>query len=88
MITEKDKEAIVKISDKYHVKRVILFGTSVTSDKSRDIDIGVEGAPKEDYYDYCGDLFFALSKPVDIVDLSNKSKFTEFIKKRGIVVYG
>jgi len=88
MITEEDKKAIIEISDKYHVKKVILFGSSLTSDESRDIDLGVEGIPEKDFFKYYGDLIFGLSKPVDLIDLSLKSKFTELVKKRGMALYG
>ncbi len=88
MITEADKKTIIKISNKYHVKRVLLFGSSLTAEESRDIDIGVEGAPEKDFFKYYGDLIFALSKPIDVIDLSLKSKFTDLVKKRGVALYG
>ena len=88
MISESDKKAIIEISNKYHVKRVLLFGSSLTANVSRDIDIGVEGAPKKDFFKYYGDLIFALSKPIDVIDLSLKSKFTDLVKKRGVALYG
>ena len=77
MITDIDKKTIRETSEKYHVKRVFLFGSSLAQEKeSRDIDIAVE------------DLLFALSKSVDVVDLSGASKFIRLIKKEGIVIYG
>jgi predicted nucleotidyltransferase len=57
MITEADKKAICEISKKYRAKRVLLFGSSLNSDKeSRDIDIAVEGISHRDFYTYYGDL--------------------------------
>jgi predicted nucleotidyltransferase len=42
MIADRDRKIIEETAAKYHVKRVILFGSSVSPDKeSRDIDIGV-----------------------------------------------
>ena len=44
MISEKDKEIIIKYSTKYNVSYVILFGSSTRKDReSNDIDIGVKG---------------------------------------------
>jgi len=89
MITEKDKKTIQEISKKYSVKRVLLFGSSVDATiESRDIDIAVEGISPKDFFRYYGDLLFALSKPVDIVDLSGTSKFINLIKQEGILLYG
>jgi len=89
MISEKDKQVIIDISRKYQVKRVLLFGSGLLSSKdSRDIDIGVEGIRHADFFRYYGDLIFALSKPVDIVDLSDETKFVCIIKKEGVPLYG
>ena len=89
MITEKDKKTIQEISKKYSVKRVLLFGSSVDDAKeSNDIDIAVEGISPKDFFRYYGELLFALSKPVDVVDLSGNSKFINLIKQEGVLLYG
>jgi len=89
MISKKDKQAIREICRKYNARRVLLFGSSLSPSKeSRDIDIGVEGIPAEDFFRFYGDLMFALSKPVDIVDLSGDSKFIRIIRKEGVPLYG
>ena len=50
---------------KYHAKRVVLFGSCLSSQgESRDIDIGVEGIAEEDFFTFYGELLCALSKPV------------------------
>lgn len=89
MIAESDKKTIEEISKRYHATRVMLFGSSLSSSKeSRDIDIAVEGVSSENFYRYYGDLIFALSKPVDIVDLSSASKFSRLIRQEGVFLYG
>jgi uncharacterized protein len=89
MIMERDKKIISDISEKYKVKRVLLFGSSVSSSKrARDIDIAVEGIAPGDFFRYYGELMFALSKPVDVIDLSEKTQFTELVRKEGMPVYG
>lgn len=89
MITEADKRKIREISKKYHAKRVLLFGSSISSDEeSRDIDLGVEGISARDFYKFYGDLIIALSKPVDVIDLSGTSKFIRMINQEGILLYG
>jgi len=88
MIADKDRQIIKKIAAKYRVKRVLLFGSSLSSDKeSRDIDIGVEGIEEKDFFTFYGELLFALSKPVDVIDLSTKTRFVELIQQEGIPLY-
>jgi predicted nucleotidyltransferase len=89
MITEKDKDTIEAISRKYHIRRVLLFGSSIDPAKeSHDIDIAVEGVKPEDFFKYYGDLMLQLSKPVDLVDLSESSKFIRLILQEGVLLYG
>ncbi len=89
MLTIKDKRIIQEISQKYCAKRVLLFGSSLDPAKeNRDIDVAVEGVSQRDFFRYYGDLLFALSKPVDLIDLSGKSKFIDLIKQEGVLLYG
>ena len=88
MITEKDKKTIQDIARKYHASRVLLFGSALSDTaESRDIDLAIEGVADKDYYAFYGELLYALSKPVDIVDLSRKTKFIELVLKEGITLY-
>ena len=89
MITKADKKIIWEMSEKYHAKRVLLFGSSLTHKKeSHDIDIAVEGISPEDFYCFYGDLMFSLSKPVDVIDISGTSKFIKLILQEGVLLYG
>jgi predicted nucleotidyltransferase len=89
MISKADKKIIRELSEKYRVKRVLLFGSSLDPTKEgRDIDIAVEGIEPKDFFDYYGDLLLKLSKPVDVIDLSEKSKFVTLVKKEGKPIYG
>jgi predicted nucleotidyltransferase len=88
MITDKDRRIIIEMAGKYRAKGVVLFGSSLASDKeSRDIDIGVEGIEAKDFFTFYGELLCALSKPVDVVDLSTKSRFVQLIQREGIPLY-
>jgi predicted nucleotidyltransferase len=89
MISDADKKIIQELSEKYHVKRVLLFGSSLDSDKvARDIDLAVEGIEPREFFDYYGDLMLRLSKPVDLIDLCEVSKFVALVKKEGLPIYG
>jgi len=88
MITDTDKNIIEQLARKYHAKRVLLFGSSLSTTKEyRDIDIAVEGIEEKDFYTFYGELLCALSKPVDIIDLSKKTRFIELILREGIPLY-
>jgi len=89
MLTEKDKITIREISKKYSAKRVLLFGSGLDpAVEAHDIDIAVEGISHSDFFHYYGELLFALTKPVDIIDLSGTSKFISLIKQEGVPIYG
>ena len=89
MISQNDIKTIKEVSSKYDAGRVVLFGSCLNSQReSNDIDLGVEGIASKDYYRYCGELMMALTKPVDIIDLSVPSKFTDIVLEEGVVLYG
>jgi len=88
MITDTDKKIIEQLARKYHAKRVVLFGSSLSpTQECRDIDIAVEGIEEKDFYAFYGELLCALSKPVDIIGLSKKTRFIELILREGIPLY-
>jgi uncharacterized protein len=88
MLSETDKSAIVQTASQYGVHRVLLFGSSLRSDREgADIDIGIEGIPAKLFFKFYGDLIFKLSKPLDIIDLSQDNSFTRIVKKEGVVLY-
>ena len=89
MVSQRDIETIKELSSKYDLGKVILFGSSLDSQRqSNDIDLAIEGVAPKDYYRYCGELMMALTKPVDIVDLSVPCKFIDIIIEEGVVLYG
>ena len=58
MISEKDKEIIIKYAKKYKVTSIILFGSSTKKDKEfNDIDIGVKGIEPRLFFDFYAELF-------------------------------
>jgi predicted nucleotidyltransferase len=85
MITEQDKASIQAIARKYQVSKVLLFGSSLSANvESRDIDIAIEGLADKDYFAFYGELICALSKPVDVIDLSKRSKFVDMVLREGV----
>ena len=89
MILEADKKSIISIAEKYHASKVLLFGSSIKPGmEGSDIDLAVEGIKPSEFFQFYGELLFALSKPVDMIDLTRKSKFTQLISKEGVLIYG
>ena len=89
MVSQNDIETIKRLSGKYNAHKVVLFGSSLDSDRqAHDIDLGVEGIASKDYYRYCGELMMSLSQPVDIVDLSVPCQFIDLVLEKGVVLYG
>lgn len=85
MISSKDRETIQELARKYQVSKVMLFGSSLSETaESRDIDIAIEGIADKDYFSFYGELLCRLSKPVDVVDLTKKSKFVDMIMREGV----
>jgi len=88
MISENDKNLILKYAKKYKLTRVILFGSSKERIDAKDIDVAVMGIAPELFFDFCWELYRDLSKPVDVVDLSKDCLFNKLVEQDGIVLYG
>ena len=89
MISEQDKVKIIEIGIQYNVREILLFGSSIDPNrKANDIDLAVAGIAPENFFNFYGDLLFELSKPVDLIDLSNDTKFNRLVYRDGIRLYG
>jgi predicted nucleotidyltransferase len=88
MITEKEKATIAELAANFSAKRVLLFGSaSRENDLSRDIDLAVSGVAPHLFYRFYADLMWALSRPVDVVDLDKDCLFTQMIRRESVVLY-
>ena len=89
MITNKEKLMIIKLAKKYNTSTIYLFGSSLDENsRANDIDLGVKGMNPKLFFKFYGELIQSLSKPVDLVDLSKKSKFNKTVEKYGVKIYG
>ena len=88
MISERDKELMTTYAKKYNIKKIILFGSSKEKKDAQDIDIGVKGLSPELFFDFFWELYRDLSKPVDIIDLNQKSLFNKIVEEEGLILYG
>jgi len=88
VITEKDKNTIIESAKKYDVKCVMLFGSSASDTESNDIDIAIKGIKPENFFKFYAEVFKNATKPVDLIDLNEKSAFNTLVEKNGIRIYG
>ena len=87
-ITNSDIEKSKEVLLRYGVRRILLFGSSSESpEKARDLDLAVEGLDPKDYLKALGELLDTLPVSVDLVDLSDDTRFSRMIRRRGSVVY-
>ncbi len=89
MTSEKDIRIIIETAKKYKITTLFLFGSSSVPDMdSADIDLAVKGIAPWVFFKFYGELFKKLSKPVDLIDLSENSLFNRLIEEKGIKIYG
>ena len=89
MIKKSDKEIILQFAKKFNVSSVILFGSSIEKGiRPDDIDIGVKGIEPCQFFKFYAELFKHLSKPVDLIDISNNSLFSDLVEETGEKIYG
>ncbi len=89
MISEKEKQIIIECARKFKVSTLYIFGSSLEDNTDyNDIDLAVRGIKPELFFDFYGELLRKLSKPVDVVDLSQDSLFNRIIEEKGRKIYG
>jgi predicted nucleotidyltransferase len=88
MLSAEDRNAILKLARRFGASRVLLFGSAAKSEgESRDIDLAVEGIAPREFFRFYGELMFALSKPVDLIDLAASGRFTGIVRRDGSPLY-
>lgn len=89
LLNEADRNFIIACARKYDVSTIYLFGPSLHgSEQARDIDLGVKGINPALFFKFYGELMRHLSKPVDLVDLSQRTLFNDLVEERDVKIYG
>ncbi len=89
MLPDRDLNIIRECAQTYDVGELFLFGSSLRNpETANDIDLGVWGIQPGRFFPFYGDLLMKLDKPVDLIDLSQTSKFSALIFKYGKKIYG
>ncbi len=88
MIASALRQTIESFAREFDVRAVWLFGSAAQDEtQASDIDLAVEGLAAEKFFDFYTKLFFAMPKPVDLVDLSQKPPIASIIREKGICIY-
>ncbi len=66
-------------------QEVYLFGSSAVGDMhaDSDIDLAVSGLPPECFYRAMGQAVRTLNRSLDMVDLDERTPFTEYLRTKG-----
>ena len=86
VVLRKVEEALRGLEKKYRWDEAYLFGSIVLEGRfgrNSDIDIGVLGLNKYDYYEFVGEISDLLDKRVDVV-LLEECHFAQFIEEKGL----
>ena len=88
MLAERDQSIISEYAEKYRLKAVVLFGSSLKDENANDIDLGIKGIEPKRFFDFYWDVYSRLSKPVDIINLDRNNSFSRLVEMEGHLIYG
>ncbi|UCH98277.1 MAG: hypothetical protein JSV88_15930 [Candidatus Aminicenantes bacterium] len=81
---------IINIITEFNVEKVVLFGSIIDKEKfteHSDIDIGLIGLNKGDFFKLYSRLTDRITWPIDLVDLDDDPKFKAMILEKGEIIY-
>jgi predicted nucleotidyltransferase len=90
MLPRKELDKVVEIAEKYGVGKLYLLGSALSGEpeKAHDYDFAVDGVPEGDFFKFYSELYMAMPKSVDLIDLSGKmNKFKSFVAREGKLIY-
>lgn len=89
MISDTERDVIIRCARKFGASRVVLFGSCIYQERGyRDIDIAVEGIPPHRFFKFYAEIMRQLNVPVDVVDLSEPNPLSRVAREKGVVIYG
>lgn len=89
MLSKSEIKKITSCAKKYSIEIVYLFGSSLEDNQyNNDIDIAVKGIAPDKFFKFYSELSRKLAKPIDIIDLSDKTTFSKIIQTEGKIIYG
>jgi predicted nucleotidyltransferase len=84
----KDIEIATNLLKNEGCQSVFLFGSLVTGKihDGSDIDIGIKGLPKGNFFDVYSRLYFDIENKIDLIDFDINSDFYSMLNRIGEVV--
>ena len=90
MIPEHELNKAIELAKKYNIGQLFLVGSALykKAEDVNDYDFAIRDYPPGIFFRFYGSLLMAMSKNVDLIDLSGETtKFTEIILKEGRLIY-
>ena len=90
MIPKNELEKAIEIARKYGVGELYLIGSALHKEpeKVNDYDFAVRDVPPGNFFRFYGELIRAMSKNVDLIDLSGRmTKIKNIILREGKLIY-
>ena len=89
MIPEPEINKAIELAKKYDIGQLFLVGSALykKSEDVNDYDFAIRNYPPGVFFRFYGSLLMAMSKNVDLIDLSGETtKFKEIILKEGRLI--
>jgi len=81
---------IVKVTAEFNPEKVVLFGSITNKERFSeysDIDIGVIGVKKEDFFYLYSRLADRIDWALELIDLDDDPRFKEMVLEKGEIIY-
>lgn len=90
MLPQQELDKAIELAKKHRVGKLYLVGSALHGDpkEANDYDFAVDEYPPESFFSFYGELMSAMSKPVDLINLSGKKGlFEKLVIRDGLLVY-
>ena len=90
MLNKIELKKAIEIAKKYKIGRLYLVGSALHGNpkKANDYDFAIEGHPAGTFFQFYGELYMAMSKEVDLIDLSGEQTlFKNIVRKEAKLIY-
>ena len=83
-----DIENVTKLLKNEGCKAVYLFGSLVTGkiNDNSDIDIGIKGFPKGNFFNIYSKIYFNFDNKIDLVNFDSEEDFSSMLNRIGEIV--
>jgi predicted nucleotidyltransferase len=91
MLTEKTIDILREKAERYHVKKLLLFGSCLEKPEAEanDIDLVVEGIDDDKFLTFYSELLFddEINKSIDLIDMADDIPIMPLILENNVVIY-